>query len=108
MSELTNTEQTIISEIRKQVINRHVPLLVVLDGRSGTGKSTLAQRVAKEVGGVVVIIDDFYSGGSDDKWQSYTQKAKVGEVVDWKRLRAEALEPLLAGKPASWYPLISS
>jgi uridine kinase len=26
------------------------------------------------------------------------------DAIDWRRLRAEALEPLLAGKPAKWHP----
>ena len=81
------------------------PLLIAVDGRSGAGKSTLAQIIADRTGGVIVVSDDFYSGGSDDKWQGYSPQAKVDEVIDWRRLRSQVLEPLLAGKPASWHPL---
>ena len=81
------------------------PVLVTIDGRSGTGKSTLATEVARRTGGVVVVGDDFYAGGNDDAWQAVTSQAKVEAVTDWRRLRRDVLEPLLAGRPASWHPL---
>ena len=81
------------------------PLLIAVDGRSGAGKSTLAQIIADRTGGVIVVSDDFYSGGSDDKWQGYSPQAKVDEVIDWRRLRSQVLEPLLACKLASWHQL---
>jgi uridine kinase len=80
-------------------------LLVAIDGRSGAGKTTLANLVAEGVGGVVVLGDDFYSGGTDEKWRGHSPEAKVAEVIDWKRLRRDVLESLLRGKPASWHPL---
>jgi uridine kinase len=80
-------------------------LLVAIDGRSGAGKSTLANLVAEKVSGAVILGDDFYSGGGDEKWRKYSPETKVAEVIDWKRLRREAMDPLLGGKPASWHPL---
>ena len=79
--------------------------MIAVDGRSGSGKSTLAKSIADTVGGVIVVSDDFYCGGDDDKWEGYSPQAKVAEVIDWKRLRTQVLEPLLAGKPPSWHPL---
>ncbi len=29
---------------------------------------------------------------------------RAADALDWRRLRAEATEPLLAGRPARWYP----
>ncbi len=29
---------------------------------------------------------------------------RAADVIDWRRLRAEALEPLLAGQTARWHP----
>lgn len=81
-----------------------MPLLVAIDGRSGTGKSTIAQDVAKKLGGVVIQSDDFYIGGPDEQWTNRTAQEKVDRVIDWKRLRNEVLEPLLAGRMASWHP----
>jgi uridine kinase len=96
--------ETIISEINKIRKNKN-RILVALDGRSGVGKSTLAKLLAEKVNGVIIVSDDFYSGGNDDKWVNYSPEAKVADAIDWKRLRSEALEPLLAGKSASWHPL---
>lgn len=73
--------------------------LVALDGPSGAGKSSLARAVAARIGGAVVDGDDFYSGppagstGEAVGWEG---------VIDWRRLRAEALEPLLAGRAARY------
>lgn len=80
------------------------PLLVALDGRSGTGKSTIAKAIAKRVGGVVIESDDFYAGGTEEEWDARTPKEKANLGIDWRRLRKEVLEPLLAGQSASWHP----
>lgn len=104
MNELTNAEKAIIEEINRKLRVRTEPLLVALDGRSGVGKSTIAKRVGEAIGAVVIDSDKFYSGGNDTYWDSRTIEQKVSEVIDWKRLRKEALEPLLAREPATYYP----
>jgi uridine kinase len=101
--DLDSAANSVIAKINERLNDGR--LLVAIDGRSGSGKTTLANLIAEKTGGVVVLGDDFYSGGGDDKWQKYSPEAKVAEVIDWKRLRSQALQPLLAGKPASWHPL---
>jgi uridine kinase len=101
----TTAANKIISEIAKHKKAKSGPLLVALDGRSGTGKSTISQLVAEMVGGAVVVGDDFYSGGNDDRWEGCSPQTKANEAIDWKRMRLEVLEPLLTGKTASWHPL---
>jgi pantothenate kinase-related protein Tda10 len=59
----------IAAEITKRHTDKTKNFLVAIDGRSGTGKSTLAKLVAEKVNGVMVISDDFYSGGQDERWQ---------------------------------------
>lgn len=88
-----------------QLLKRKNPVLVAIDGRSGTGKSTLAQLITSRIESIIVMGDDFYSGGNDDTWSGSSAKEKFDKVIDWQRLRAQALEPLLAKKPASWHPL---
>jgi uridine kinase len=90
--------------IRERMAGRAAPLLVALDGRSGAGKSTLAAALAAELGGTVVPGDDFYAGGSDAEWDRRSPAEKADRVIDWRRLRAEALEPLRAGWRATWRP----
>lgn len=83
------------------------PRLVALDGRSGAGKSTLTARLAQQLGGpdqaVVVPGDDFYDATRPDAFWDATSPAERADLaIDWRRLRREALEPLLAGRSAVW------
>ncbi len=90
--------------IHRRLAGRAVPLLVALDGRSGAGKSTVARWLAAELGATVVEGDDFYAGGTDAEWDARSPAEKAAQVVDWRRLRTEALAPLLAGRSAAWHP----
>jgi len=99
-----NNLESVIIKIENLRDNSPRPILVAIDGRSGVGKSTIAKRIAKKVNGVVIVGDDFYSGGTDNEWKKKGAKEKVISCIDWKRLRKEVLEPLLSGKPASWHP----
>jgi uridine kinase len=74
-----------------------------VDGRSGAGKSTLTASIARAIGGANINVDDFSTG--EVEGDPRTIKAIVTDAVDWRRLRAEALEPLFAGRAASWHPL---
>jgi hypothetical protein len=52
-------------------------VLVALDGRSGTGKSTLSKELAGRLRAVAVTADDFWSGGSDEQWAMRTVRERV-------------------------------
>jgi uridine kinase len=65
-----------------------VPPLICLDGPAGSGKTTLAEALAPEVGGVIVHMDDLYGG-----WDGLDRA--------WPRLVAWVLAPLRAGREAS-------
>lgn len=78
------------------------PLLVALDGRSGTGKSRFADDLATQFDALVIRGDDFYSGGTHEEWVLRTPKEKANRCIDWRRLRLEVLEPLLAGQTTQW------
>lgn len=78
------------------------PVLVAVDGRSGTGKSTLAGALAARHRGRCVAADDSWSGGGRDHWQALAPNERADRAIDWKRLRVQVLEPLLAGRPARW------
>jgi uridine kinase len=75
------------------------PLLVALDGRSGTGKSTLARLLAERVAGAVIEGDDFFAGGVEVRRDSPRERAL--SCIDWRRQR-EVLLTLRAGRPATW------
>ena len=78
-------------------------VVVAIDGRSGAGKSTLAGAVAEIVGAAVVPSDDFFAAEvPSSEWDRLSPAERVQDAIDWRRLRREAIEPLLAGKPARW------
>jgi uridine kinase len=70
-------------------------LVIAIDGHGGAGKSAIASLVAAATGAALVHTDDFFTPA----------RACAGPAIssyyDWARLRAEALEPLRAGRTAS-------
>jgi len=80
------------------------PVVVAVDGRSGTGKSTLSAWMAGQLGATLVDQDDFYAGGTMDDWRRLTPCEKADRVIDWHRVRDEVLLPLRAGREARWRP----
>lgn len=89
--------------------DRARPVVVALDGGSGAGKSVLAQAVALHTGGSVLDGDDFYAPRLGREGLVAAEARSVAEladdgVIDWRRLRSQALEPLAAGRPARYHP----
>jgi len=80
-----------------------MPVLVALDGPSGSGKSTLAQAVAALLEATIVPCDDFFAADlTGAEWEARAVEERARDAIDWRRLRREALEPLLAGRAARW------
>ena len=82
------------------------PLIVAIDGRSGTGKSTLAAAVAEQLNArpltaQVIDGDDFYAGGVTVRPEP--PEVLAGLCIDWRRQR-EVLQTLRAGERAQWHP----
>lgn len=98
--EITDLEPLVI-EIERAARSKR-PLLVALDGRSGTGKSTLSGALAERLPAIVIVQDDFYTGGTLADWATRSAREKADRVIDWKRLRIEVLEPLLSDRVARW------
>lgn len=88
----------------RQLTQRKSPVVVAVDGRSGTGKSTLSARMAAQFGAALIDQDDFYSGGDFDDWMPLTPEQRADRCIDWRRLRQEVLEPLITGHSARWHP----
>jgi len=95
----------LVAEIEARLRGRSRPLLVAIDGPSGSGKSELAALVAGALDAVVVPTDDFYAAHiGDAEWDARTPAERAADAIDWRRLMAEAVEPLLAGRTATWHP----
>jgi para-aminobenzoate synthetase len=102
--ELQAAANTIVAEIRRRIVDCKTPMLVALDGGSGSGKSAVASLIMEELGAAVIPCDDFFAAEiSDTEWDLLTPEARADKAIDWRRLRAEALEPLLAGRSAKWH-----
>ena len=64
--------------------------LVAIDGHGGAGKSTLATQLSRSLDAPLVRTDDFASWDNPLDW--------------WPELVERVLEPLAAGRPASYQP----
>ncbi len=100
---LREASRAILHEIRVRA--RRTPFLVALDGGSGCGKSSIAQLMQPELDAALVPSDDFFAAAIPSVgWDSRSASEKARDCIDWRQLRSEALEPLLAGERALWHP----
>ena len=94
---------TVVTAIRACPVSPQ-RLVVAIDGRSGSGKTTVAEAVAQAIGAVIVPCDDFFAANvSDAEWDRRTPEQRAADAIDWRRLKREAIEPLRTGRPARWY-----
>lgn len=83
--------EEIAARVRRSQPRRGAARVVAVDGPAGSGKTTLADRLAAALGGAPVVhLDDLYEG-----WTG------LGPDL-WHRLRDQVLEPLAAGRPARY------
>ena len=84
------------------------PYVVAIDGPSGAGKSTLAAALTLRAPATVIDSDDFYSAhlpGLDQPAREAMSNAEAAaSIIDWRRLRAEALLPLSQRRAACYAP----
>jgi molybdenum cofactor guanylyltransferase len=101
-----------VSSILDLAVERHRgaerPVVIAVDGPSCAGKSILAIGLGLRSGGSVVEGDDFYRETlprlTVTQREMMSDGAVVDAVIDWERLRAEALLPLWAGQLATFQP----
>jgi para-aminobenzoate synthetase len=104
-SELGRMADVLVADVRRLLTSHARPLLVAIDGPSGSGKSTLAALIVTRLGSTLVPGDDFFSAQfTDADWDARSAVERAADAIDWRRLRAEVLEPLIARRPARWYP----
>lgn len=102
-NDATGAAKTVIAAVRKLSSERSPPLLIALDGPSGSGKSVLAVEIATALDATVLPSDDFFAAQiSADGWDTRSASERAADAIDWRRLRRDALEPLIAMRVARW------
>ncbi len=76
-------------------------VLIAIDGRCASGKSTLANRLQEELSCNLIHMDDFFLRPEQRTAQRYNEP---GGNVDRERFLAEVLEPLQRGEAFSYRP----
>lgn len=76
-------------------------VLIAIDGRCTSGKTTLAARLAEVYDCNVFHMDDFFLRPEQRTPERF---AEIGGNVDYERFHEEVLMPLKAGKPFSYRP----
>jgi uridine kinase len=94
----------VLAAIEARLVARTKPMVVAIDGGSGSGKSTIARAIAETTPAVRLPVDDFYSFLiPSDRWDRFTTVERLDHVFEWDRLRGEAIVPLVSGKPIEWF-----
>jgi len=77
-------------------------LVLAIDGHGGAGKSTIAGAVARATGAALVHTDDFFRTPTVRPYPAAAGARAMACYYDWRRLRAQALEPLRARRAATF------
>jgi len=75
-------------------------LVVAIDGHGTAGKSTIAASIARDTGAALVHTDDFFLPQPASLSGQPARPRSLGQYYDWRRIRAQALEPLRASRSA--------
>ncbi len=92
--------EAIIKKILQLAENRN-RILVAIDGRCASGKTTLAAKLSERLGCAVVHMDDFFLQPFQRTEERLSQP---GENIDHERILSEVLLPLAEGNQAVYDP----
>jgi uridine kinase len=93
----------IIDSVRSLSKANIKPLLVAIDGGSGSGKSSIARVITKQLNATLIATDDFYAAEiTHEGWVNRSYKQRAADVINRQSLRTNVLEPLMNGLSASW------
>jgi para-aminobenzoate synthetase len=101
---MSTPEEFIFQEVERLRTKVRRPIVVALDGGSGAGKTTIAERLMRLTKIALVPLDDFYQTViPESEWPHRTVEQRLNGAFDWSRVRSESLEPLRAGRPGRWH-----
>ena len=85
--------EAVVDAIRHLLTRHSRPVLIAIDGASGSRKSTLAFWVANQFEAALIQSDDFFAVGvSNAAWDARTPKERAADTIDWQRVRVEAAD----------------
>lgn len=100
---MTNRDYDRLVQAIQTRLAQHERLIVAIDGRCGSGKTTLAARLQQELGCTVFHMDDFFPRPEQRTEERLSQP---GENVDHERFLAEVLLPLQRMQPVIYRPYL--
>ena len=84
-----------------RLLNRRESVVVAIDGKCTSGKTTLAAQLADAYDCNVFHMDDFFLRPEQRTAERF---AEVGGNVDYERFHAEVLQPLMTRQPFAYRP----
>ena len=100
---MTNRDYTrLVLAIWKKLIQRG-RIIVAIDGRCGSGKTTLAARLERDLRCAVYHMDYFFPRPEQ---RTEERLSRPGENVDHERFLAEVLLPLQGTQPVTYRPYL--
>lgn len=94
----------LVQAIRQQLLQRE-RIIVAIDGRCGSGKTTLATRLQDDLSCAVYHMDDFFLRPEQ---RTAARLLQPGENVDHERFLNEVLLPLHNARSITYRPFICS
>lgn len=85
----------------KELLNKKRPVIIAIDGRCASGKTTLADNLSESIDCNVIHTDDYFLQPFQRTRERY---AEPGGNLDRERLVAEVLTPLSQGRRPLYQP----
>lgn len=106
---MTPARAALLRSVADLLPRAHEPVLVVVDGVDGSGKTTFADELALVMVGRGILmvrasIDAFHHPRAHRHAEGRTAEALWSRHFDYAALRRELLEPWRAGPPSSYRP----
>ncbi len=95
-----NKEDIIISHTKK-ILEAKKNVIIAIDGRCASGKTTLADAFSKRIGCNVIHTDDFFLRPNQ---RTESRLSETGGNIDYERFIEEVIEPLEKGTDFSYRP----
>lgn len=93
--------RNMVNQILDRIHRLDAPMVIAIEGRCGSGKTTLARALQEQLHCHIIPMDDFFLRPGQRTEQ---RLATPGENVDWERFSQEVLLPLSLGEAVTYRP----